>query len=598
MPLDSDLLSLEEGGVAGEEGGQAGWRQLYLEGDQTILHRSAMALMTCQMLWGCFPRISGKGDLSRRLADLLKRQRREHLVDDPSNPTLNSLSGVIDGLVIVERGTDWVTPMCNQLTYAGLVDEVVGIRSGHVEFDVAAAAAASSNLPSSSTSPVRSSTPGGPTGNAAAKKHRLDSRHDPLYTTLRDLNFSIVGTHLHSFALRLSTSYEDRHSAKTVQEMRAFVGRLGGLQSEHGSLRLHTALTERLVVETNSEGFNRCLEVQQNLVAGLEMAGQWEVVEDLVGQGLVGVDTALRLACLYCRVGGQLKVKQLEAFKRLVCQAYGHEHLVTLLRLEKLGLLYATAEAKPAGISAAAAKAAAAATASTSSSSSSSSTAYFERVRQPLRLINDDVSESEPQDIAYVYSGYAPLSVRLVQAVGQKEALVGARAVAGVAGGAGGGGGQGGGAGGGKQKPRAHPLVGWRGFEDVLEAIPGQTFDFVQVASPAKGGGAAAQDDEDDVTATLNGTAPRATTNGSTTTSASSSTASPWSTSDPDKPRTTMVFFLGGCTQAEVSALRFMGSQSRNRRWLVATTGMVTGEGMLRDLMPGGGAKAKGGGGM
>lgn len=29
-------------------------------------------------------------------------------------------------------------------------------------------------------------------------------------------------------------------------------------------------------------------------------------------------------------------------------------------------------------------------------------------------------------------------------------------------------------------KVQAHPIVGWKGFEDVLPAIPGETFDIIQ----------------------------------------------------------------------------------------------------------------------
>lgn len=39
----------------------------------------------------------------------------------------------------------------------------------------------------------------------------------------------------------------------------------------------------------------------------------------------------------------------------------------------------------------------------------------FPLVRKNLRLIVEDLDEQNPNDIAYVYSGYAPLSVRLVQ---------------------------------------------------------------------------------------------------------------------------------------------------------------------------------------
>ena len=44
-------------------------------------------------------------------------------------------------------------------------------------------------------------------------------------------------------------------------------------------------------------------------------------------------------------------------------------------------------------------------------------------MRQSLRLFVDDINEKEPNDIAYVYSGYAPLSVRIVQAAISKAGL-------------------------------------------------------------------------------------------------------------------------------------------------------------------------------
>ncbi|CAO1626489.1 unnamed protein product [Sympodiomycopsis kandeliae] len=557
VPLEPDLLSSEEEGAA--------WSDLYLTGDQTVLHRSAMILMTCQMLWGCFPRITGKGDLSRRLADLLVRQRREHLASDPTNPSLTALSRVVDGLVIVERGTDMATPMCNQLTYTGLLDETVGVKSSHIEVDPALLSGQQSQSAQQSLStPSGSSTPlVTPSPHRALKKHRLDAANDALYEQIRDLNFSTVGSVLHGFAKKLSTSYEDRHSAKTVSEMRAFVGKLGGLQGEHTSLRLHTALTEKIMVETNSELFNRSLEIQQNIVAGLDLNGQLTAIEDIINLE-APLNTVLRLLCLLSTTQGGLKAKNFEQIKRDICHTYGYEHVITLLNLEKAGLLTrtkATVDVRSGPASVLSPFASSAAATATSSGSTTSSSA-FERVRQPLRLINDDVSESDPTDVAYVYSGYAPLSIRIIQAVGQKEALVGTSSTS---------------AGRSQQdsqstsnpsssnrhrKPRAHPLVGWKGFEDVLGAIPGETFDFIQrtrMSSSTNGG----EEQEE------------------------KSTNEPWS-NDPDRKRTTVVFFLGGITYAEIAAIRFMSRQSRNRTWLIITTGIITGNKILDMAMNGG----------
>ncbi|GLH14585.1 Vacuolar protein sorting-associated protein 33A [Gryllus bimaculatus] len=68
----------------------------------------------------------------------------------------------------------------------------------------------------------------------------------------------------------------------------------------------------------------------------------------------------------------------------------------------------------------------------------------------------------------------------------------------------------------------------------------------------------------------------------------------------PDAPKVVLVFFLGGCTYAEVAALRFLSQQedlaaaqvhlcavpvAANVEFLVATTKMINGDSFLRSLM-------------
>ncbi len=42
----------------------------------------------------------------------------------------------------------------------------------------------------------------------------------------------------------------------------------------------------------------------------------------------------------------------------------------------------------------------------------------FAAIKRPLRLLVDDVDDKAPADIAYTFSGYAPLGIRLIE-VGQ-----------------------------------------------------------------------------------------------------------------------------------------------------------------------------------
>ncbi|GAA5821189.1 hypothetical protein JCM11251_004506 [Rhodosporidiobolus azoricus] len=485
IPLERDVLSLEA---------DDSWKKIELDGDYTPVHDMARALMTVQRAFGTIPRIIGKGDSAKRLVGMLQQMRQEQPASAPS--TIPFASGTIDSMIVVDRQVDMVSALCTQLTYEGLVDEVVGIKNSHVDVDpnlLNPPPAASTSTPSQAS--FGSLPP-------RKRKHLLASSSDPLFAELRDKNFAVVGSVLNRTARRLNDDYEKRHQAKTPAELRQFVGQLGGLQNEHQALRLHTSLTEQVMTLTTSDEFNVALEVQQNLVAGVELSVQENSIRDLINQE-APLRTVLRLLCLYSIVSGGLKQKLLEEFKREILQTYGFEQLPLLLYLQQLNLLYRQPP-----------------------TSRSTPKPPFVSSRKPLRLIVDDVDETNPHDMSYVFSGYAPLSVRLVQcALG------------------GGGSRTGGNSGAGLGAAGFSSLNGWRGIEEVVKALPGETFDeWLEV---------------DD--------AQRATSD--------------------DLP-TTIVCFLGGITYAEISALRHLGRQTPSRHLLVVTTDTVTGGSLLTGLTP------------
>jgi len=117
----------------------------------------------------------------------------------------------------------------------------------------------------------------------------------------------------------------------------------------------------------------------------------------------------------------------------------------------------------------------------------------YSAIRKQLRLLIEESeggSDAAPNDISYVYSGYAPLSVRLVQCVAQMNGVLAGFGSAGIPGADGATKSKGKGKGKGEtmEKMNAHPIVGWKGFEDVVTTIPGPTVDISQ-----KGGGSNAR---------------------------------------------------------------------------------------------------------
>ncbi|KAL7273187.1 Vacuolar protein-sorting-associated protein 33 [Rhizina undulata] len=500
LPLEQDLLSLEL---------DNSFEELYLRKDYTSIFYAARALMNIQRRHGLFPRIIGKGDCARRLADALIRMRTEEDASD-SSPFSLTPSSELGELIVVDRETDFVTPLLTQLTYEGLIDETIGIHNSKIELDSSLVgpqqpqgqqAAAATSSSSTASPPVQKK-----------KSPVLLSSEDKLFDNLRDTNFAIVGALLNKVARRLSDDYEGRHQAKTVTQIRDFVSKLGGLQQEHQSLRLHTGLAEEIMKHTHSDIFNKTLEVQQNLAAGGDPTTQHETIEELIARN-ASVESVLRLLCIESLVTNGLKQKDLDNFKREILQAYGYQHVLTLDALEKLQLLQNRTHVQ---------------------ASTVPRTNYFS-LRKMVKLIVDEVNEQDPNDIAYVYSGYAPLSVRLVQCVIQKPimtaALKGRRGEDGTNAGINSG------------------AMGWRGFEDVLKNVKGKTFDEVQRG----------EDKAVRARMILDGQGEK---------------------------KLTVVFFVGGVTFTEIAALRFIGKQEEGRRQIViATTSIINGNKIMQVAM-------------
>ena len=523
--------------------------------------------MLQQQKHGLFPRIVGKGDNAKRLADLLLRMRNEVVAGESSNGSSPFLgpapSSSIDSLIIIDREVDFPTVLLSQLTYEGLIDEVFGIQANQTEVD--------SSIVGTAAPPKQGTAGSAPT--SMKRKVLLDVK-DSLYSTLGDSNFAVVGNLLNKVARRLQNSTQrDQLAAKSTAELRDFVAKLPGYQAEQSSLKLHTSLAEEIIKHTRGEIFTRCLEVQQNLMSGADPATQHDSLDELISRA-IPLPTVLRLLCLESTTNAGIKPKDLDAFKRSIIAAYGPQHLLTLSALEKMSLLQPRGGGSGGslGMSAPAAK--------------PGSVSNYPALRKAVRLWDDEVNEASPNDVSYVFSGYAPLSVRLVQAVMQKHVLANivkpppasaqstpsASATSATLSSPAQ-----------QQQQSAHspappsnPLAqGLRLFDDAVRHVRGATVDAVQTG------------EEQAVRArqVLNGHSGDA---AAATAVAASAAGAPLTLRKASK--TVVVFFLGGVTRAEIAALRFIGGKLGGPapadarlapRIVVCTTGIVNGDGLV-----------------
>lgn len=322
----------------------------------------AEVLIDLQRRRGAFSRIRGMGENAVRLADVLgQRQPAELEVDQ------------LGELIILDRQVDTVTPFVTQLTYEGMLHEDYSVSGNVLE------------LPASVANEERKLTLG---------------PADTVFVDLRSENLARVGSKLSGRATSLSTEYDARHSARTTQELKAFVSRIPNLQSSERILKVHIELAEQLLARAKSDDFRSVLALEQSLYSNASEAEIAAALEHLLARQ-IPVERALRLLCMWSAVHNGLKAKDHEAISLKFVHAYGHRHQLTLHRLRRRGLFIVR-------------------------------TPETERARggwsgfsRAWKLVDDAVDEQKQEDLSYLYSGYVPLSLRLLESYLSDDRRVG-----------------------------------------------------------------------------------------------------------------------------------------------------------------------------
>ncbi|XAR54464.1 hypothetical protein NMG60_11029606 [Bertholletia excelsa] len=331
-------------------------KEYAVDGDTSALWHIAKAIHKLEFSFGLIPNVRAKGKASVCVAEILNRMQAEEPVNisDVAIPEINTL-------ILLDREVDMVTPMCSQLTYEGLLDEFLHVSNGAAELDA--------------------SIMGVQQQEGKKMKVPLNSS-DKLFKEIRDLNFEVVVQVLRQKATSMKQDYTEISSmTQTVSELKDFVKKLNSLPE----MTRHINLAQYLSTFTSKPSFLGRLDMEHTLVEAQSYDICFEYIEEMIHkqEPLVNV---LRLLILFSVTNAGLPKKNFDYLRREILHSYGFEHMATLNNLEKAGLLR-----------------------------KQESKSNWLTIKRALQLVVDDTDTANPNDISYVFSGYAPLSIRLVQ---------------------------------------------------------------------------------------------------------------------------------------------------------------------------------------
>ncbi|XP_020229656.1 vacuolar protein-sorting-associated protein 33 homolog [Cajanus cajan] len=331
------------------------YKECQVDGDTSSLWHIAKAIHKLEYSFGVIPNVRAKGKASVRIADILNRMQAEEPVNssDMVVPEINTL-------VLLDREVDMVTPLCSQLTYEGLLDEFLHINNGSVELDASIM---------------------GLQQEGKKTKVPLNSS-DKLFKEIRDLNFEVVVQILRQKATSMKQDYtEMTTTTQTVSELKDFVKKLNSLPE----MTRHINLAQHLSAFTSKPSFLGQLDMEHTIVEAQSYDICFDYIEELIHKQ-EPLTTVLRLLILFSITNSGLPKKHFDYFRRELLHSYGFEHIAMLNNLEKAGL-FKKQESK----------------------------SNWLTIKRALQLVVEDTDTANPNDISYVFSGYAPLSIRLVQ---------------------------------------------------------------------------------------------------------------------------------------------------------------------------------------
>lgn len=541
VPLETDVVSLESPRL---------FREAHLDGDPGPLRSAARSLDRLQRLCGTAPLVRGKGQAARSVASMLTSLRRER----EGSKRRRGAPG-IDMLLLIDRQVDLITPMCTQLTYEGLVDEVLGIQSGSVDVPSDESDDTHEHAHSSTAEPERHVSQ-----RQGHRRAHLNST-DELFSHVRDLSFGKACEILKERSSQLQKSYKDVKSASVdqqdVSDLRAFVRNLKA--NVGAGVDLHATIAKHLLDKSRSRRFMRKLELERMCVECSNADEICEAVEEMAGRQ-EPLPEVLRVLSLLSLTHGGIPRRYAETLRREVMLAYGCEHALTLGYLDRLGILSKPPQSSTGSVNTSSNHSGAnrgsySLAASTTTAAAASAVANpahilsygrsaFASFSRTLQLVYDEPADGEPS-YAYPHSGYSPLSTRIVERAVQpsqpaagnaNNSLNNASTL--------------------EQQNVKESAPGWA--DEAVKAVPGIQFGFSQAVdadgNPCEGGFNQGRLDR---------------------------------RPDGRKPLV-LVCYIGGATRTEISALRLLQSSGRAPcDFICAPTSMIKGTSLLSQILEG-----------
>ncbi|CAO4371985.1 unnamed protein product [Caenorhabditis nigoni] len=372
LPRDGECLSLSSPQIAS---------RLLINGDWTHLHKCAVALnQLVDMCRGHSPSthqrpmaIYSKGKWATDVARMMQKVRNTTEADHFLKTT-DPIEGLlkINRIVLIDRWLDPLTPMLSQLTFYGLLDEIYGI--GTVN---------SVKVPETEFSNAKDGDP------FAEKEIHL---RDEVYHRLKHSHINAISNEASKVLAEIRDDEQFDRDKMSVAEYSVLVKKMPKIINRKKMIEQHMRLAEMIQGHVYCK-LSDSIKLERELLDFSDSDKATPLIEDQIYDA-APLNTVLRLISVHSLTCGGLKASVLQHYRRIINQSYGSSALNKILKMQKMGLIR---EKGGAG-----------------KMQCEYAPMLYQQQKKAYDMLPENFSEARMSDIAYAYSGFAPLLCKIL----------------------------------------------------------------------------------------------------------------------------------------------------------------------------------------
>lgn len=360
VPIDYDLFSLDN---------DESFREIYIDKNNSSIEQLANIVLKLEVAFGKIKHKYIKGNNAKLFFDLLFNKEEEHNIKSTDETF---------GMIVLDRSVDFITPFLTNLTFEGLVDDCYGINKGQIkvkknlfkgnfkEFD-------------KKIKPEKD-----------MMIYPLTSDINGFYCDLRCFHYQTVLKYLLGLSNRMEEIKKNKNNIKSLSEV-------GDTAIELQKL-VHINSYKQDNMEMIHEIFkivDEDYQIKENsILQGISQSNSETFYDDCITDKK-DLDKILSLMILESLT--QNGIENYAKIKRDILAVYGYQNLFLLRNLETLEWLKEKDKLSLKKIF----------------------KSNYQQISEKLNLFTEDFFLGKTDSLSYVHQGYCPISLRLIEKVGE-----------------------------------------------------------------------------------------------------------------------------------------------------------------------------------